>query len=82
MADPKLHPDQLLTEKEASLWLGLGKTTLTGWRALARKAERLGNTDYRSPAADLSFVKLGSRMLRYRVRDLAEFAKNLDVGKK
>lgn len=52
------EPGDLLTEQEAAATLNCAVRTLRNWRAL-RKGPR--------------YRKIGSRMVRYHVADLAEF---------
>lgn len=53
-----LHPDQLLTDEQASEFLTTPKTTLSVWRT--RKS------------VNLPYVKFGKNV-RYRVKDLIAF---------
>lgn len=54
----KLEPGDLVTEHEAAASLGIAVRTLRNWRAL-RKGPR--------------YRKIGARLVRYHVADLAEF---------
>ena len=64
----KIEPGDLKTEHEAAAILSTAVRTLRNWRAL-RKGPR--------------YRKIGSRMVRYHVADLAEFQQVMsgDVGK-
>lgn len=54
----KLEPGDLIDEREAAAMLGVQRKTLQNWRAL-RKGPR--------------YRKIGARLVRYHVADLAAF---------
>jgi predicted DNA-binding transcriptional regulator AlpA len=55
------YPDELLTENEASEFLGLAPHTLSNWRSAGRGPR---------------FVRIGTRTIRYPKSGLEEFAQN------
>lgn len=55
----KLEPGDLVDEREAAALLGVAVRTLRNWRSLRNKGPR--------------YRKIGARLVRYHVADLAEF---------
>lgn len=64
LADPEAHKGVHLTTREASMFTGISESTLETWRT-----RRTG------PRRGPRFVRLGPRIIRYRVGDLLEFAR-------
>ena len=54
----KLEPGDLIDEREAAASLGIAVRTLRNWRALSKGPR---------------YRKIGARLVRYHVADLAEF---------
>ena len=64
---PATIPTRLLSSREAAELLGLREQTLALWRCVKRQPQP-------------TYVKIGSRAVKYRLRDLEAFIERGTVG--